>query len=84
MTPIHVPDAQKNMISCVKEYERLAVEAIMRKDKFLAIRALMAHPLIGSGRWPKSWLASISTKHSLATGNDRSRGVEWRPRPDFA
>ena len=36
------------MISCVKEYERLAVEAIMRKDKFLAIRALMAHPLIGS------------------------------------
>ncbi|MDL4616313.1 glycoside hydrolase [Citrobacter amalonaticus] len=48
VTPIHVPDAQKNMISCVKEYERLAVDAIMRKDKFLAIRALMAHPLIGS------------------------------------
>lgn len=48
VTPIHVPDAQKNMISCVKEYERLAVAAIMQKDKSLAIRALMAHPLIGS------------------------------------
>ena len=43
-----VEDAQKNMISCVKEYERLAVDAIMHKDKSLAIRALMAHPLIGS------------------------------------
>lgn len=48
VTPVHVPDAQKNMISCVKEYERLAVAAIMQKDKSLAIRALMAHPLIGS------------------------------------
>ncbi|WP_410750183.1 glycoside hydrolase [Citrobacter sp. U14242] len=48
VTPKHVPDAQKNMISCVKEYERLAVAAIMQKDKSLAIRALMAHPLIGS------------------------------------
>lgn len=48
VTPLHVPDAQKNMISCVKEYERLAVAAIMQKDKSLAVRALMAHPLIGS------------------------------------
>lgn len=48
VTPVHVPDAQKNMISCVKEYERLAVAAIMQKDKSLAIRALMAHPLVGS------------------------------------
>lgn len=48
ITPIHVPDAQKNMISCVKEYERLAVEAIIKKDRALAIRAMMAHPLVGS------------------------------------
>ncbi|MFZ3391087.1 glycoside hydrolase [Buttiauxella gaviniae] len=48
VTPVHVPTAQKNMISCVKEYERLAVEAILKQDKTLAIRALMAHPLIGS------------------------------------
>ena len=48
VTPQHVPLAQKNMISCVKEYERLAVEAILNRDRMLAVRALMAHPLIGS------------------------------------
>ncbi|TNV21207.1 glycoside hydrolase [Buttiauxella sp. B2] len=48
VTPVHVPTAQKNMISCVKEYERLAVDAILKQDKTLAVRALMAHPLIGS------------------------------------
>ena len=32
----------------VKEYERLAVAAILQRDKSLAIRALMAHPLVGS------------------------------------
>lgn len=48
VTPIHVPTAQKNMISCVKEYERLAVAAILQRDRSLAVRALMAHPLVGS------------------------------------
>lgn len=46
--PHHVPDAQKNMLSCVKEYERLAVAAILNRDRNLAVRALMAHPLVGS------------------------------------
>lgn len=46
--PLVVPDAQKNMISCVKEYERLTVAAILNKRRDLAVRALMAHPLIGS------------------------------------
>lgn len=48
VTPRYIPDAQKNMISCVKEYERLAVAAILNRDKNLAVRALMAHPLVGS------------------------------------
>ncbi|MEX5410768.1 family 4 glycosyl hydrolase [Atlantibacter hermannii] len=48
VTPAHVPQAQKNMIACVKEYERLGVEAILTGDRSLAVRALMAHPLIGS------------------------------------
>ncbi|WP_330984670.1 MULTISPECIES: glycoside hydrolase [Enterobacterales] len=48
VTPRHVPVAQKNMISCVKEYERLAVAAILNKDRALAVRALMAHPLVAS------------------------------------
>ncbi|WP_313079990.1 glycoside hydrolase [Atlantibacter sp.] len=48
VTPAHVPQAQKNMIACVKEYERLGVEAILTGDRSLAVRALMAHPLVGS------------------------------------
>ena len=48
VTPKHVPTAQKNMIASVKEYERLAVAAILQRDKSLAVRALMAHPLVGS------------------------------------
>ncbi|MBB3322887.1 glycoside hydrolase [Atlantibacter sp. RC6] len=48
VTPAYVPQAQKNMIACVKEYERLGVEAILTGDRSLAVRALMAHPLIGS------------------------------------
>lgn len=48
VTPAHVPQAQKNMIACVKEYERLGVQAILTGDRSLAVRALMAHPLIGS------------------------------------
>ena len=36
------------MIACVKEYERLAVEAILTQRRDLAVQALMAHPLIGS------------------------------------
>nr|WP_318383510.1 glycoside hydrolase [uncultured Enterobacter sp.] len=48
VTPIHVPDAQKNMIASVKEYERLAVKAILTQDRKMAVRALMAHPLVGS------------------------------------
>lgn len=46
--PSAVPQAQKNMISCVKEYERLAVEAILTQNRDVAVKALMAHPLIGS------------------------------------
>ncbi len=36
------------MIASVKEYERLAVAAILQQDKSLAVQALMAHPLVGS------------------------------------
>jgi 6-phospho-beta-glucosidase len=31
VTPVHVPTAQKNMIASVKEYERLAVAAILQR-----------------------------------------------------
>jgi 6-phospho-beta-glucosidase len=70
VTPKHVPTAQKNMIASVKEYERLAVAAILQRDKSLAVRALMAHPLIGSYSLAKT-LKPISTISSSPTGNKR-------------
>ncbi|MDP8079563.1 glycoside hydrolase [Phocoenobacter skyensis] len=46
--PKYIPTSQKNMISLVKEYERVAIASILQKDKKLALKALTAHPLIGS------------------------------------
>ncbi len=64
VTPVKVPTAQKNMIACVKEYERLAVAAILQQDKSLAVRALMAHPLIGSYSLAKTRSKPILTMSS--------------------
>lgn len=43
-----VPAMQKNLIRAVKDYENLTVEAIMKKDKQKAIKALTVHPLVCS------------------------------------
>ncbi len=70
VTPVKVPTAQKNMIACVKEYERLAVAAILQQDKSLAVRALMAHPLIGSYSLAKTRSKPISTMSSSPPGGN--------------
>lgn len=43
-----VPEAQYLLMRAVKRYERLAVEAILERDRDLAVEALAAHPLVGS------------------------------------
>ena len=43
-----VPEAQELLMRSVKQYERLAVEAILAKQRELAAVALMAHPLVMS------------------------------------
>lgn len=43
-----VPEAQYLLMRAVKRYERLAVEAILQRDRGLAVEALAAHPLVGS------------------------------------
>ena len=43
-----VPEAQELMMRSVKRYERLAVEAILKRDRQTAVMALMAHPLVMS------------------------------------
>ncbi len=50
-TPVQigaVPPEQYALIRAVKAYERLGVQAILQGSASLAVRALMAHPLIGS------------------------------------
>ncbi len=41
-----VPQAAFQLMEAVKNYERLAVEAILSRSRSLAVRALMAHPLV--------------------------------------
>ncbi len=43
-----VPDAVKGLISAVKTYERLAIEAAVTGDRDLALLALAHHPLVPS------------------------------------
>ncbi len=43
-----VPESQYVLMRSVKLFERLAVNAILKRDKMLAIDALTAHPLIGT------------------------------------
>lgn len=44
----NIPEMQKNLITSVKHYENLTVEAIMERDRDKAVEALTVHPLIGS------------------------------------
>ncbi len=43
-----LPQAQRSLMQAVKSYERLAVEAILKRSRKTAIQALMAHPLVVS------------------------------------
>ncbi|GLQ56368.1 glycosyl hydrolase [Devosia nitrariae] len=47
--PVHfgrMPERQSYLVQSVKNYERLAVEAIRKRDRELAVDALVAHPLV--------------------------------------
>ncbi len=49
--PIHIgdiPDHQLQLMRDVKQYERLASQAILNKSRTLAVQALTVHPLVGS------------------------------------
>jgi 6-phospho-beta-glucosidase len=43
-----IPESQELLIRSVKAYERLVVEAVQKRSRRTAIRALVAHPLIRS------------------------------------
>ena len=44
----NIPKTIFNLIATMKEYERLSVKAILTKDKKLAVKALMANPLVAN------------------------------------
>ncbi|MDD4080479.1 MAG: 6-phospho-beta-glucosidase [Eubacteriales bacterium] len=43
-----VPDDQAELIRRVKYYERFGAQAIIRRDRHMAVKALMLHPLVNS------------------------------------
>jgi len=43
-----IPESAYLLIRAVKRYERLAVQAILQKDRALAVEAMAEHPLVGS------------------------------------
>jgi 6-phospho-beta-glucosidase len=43
-----IPTSIMNLVSTVKEYERLSVRAILHQDRSAAVKALTVHPLVGN------------------------------------
>lgn len=44
----HIPQPIMNLIQTMKEYERTAVRAILNRDRDLAVKALLIHPLVAN------------------------------------
>lgn len=51
------------LMQSVKRYERLAVQAILKRSKLLAVEALMMHPLIGSYPLAKKLVEAFLLAH---------------------
>lgn len=69
--PIHIgaiPDSQRQLMQSVKLYERLTVRAIKAKSRTLAIRALMAHPLVVSYSRGKALVDEYLRAHAPYVG----------------
>jgi 6-phospho-beta-glucosidase len=43
-----IPEDRYLLMRAVKQYERLASQAILRRSRALAVEALAVHPLVGS------------------------------------
>lgn len=71
VTPLkvdNIDDAQKNLIRSLKVFERLTVAAIRERDKKLALKALMFHPLINSYNIAKRLLDSYLKQYKKYIG----------------
>lgn len=69
--PIHIGDIPENaylLIRTVKRYERLAVQAILQKDRELAVEAMAEHPLVGSYALGRTLVDEYLTAHRALVG----------------
>jgi 6-phospho-beta-glucosidase len=63
-----IPEAQELLIRSVKRYERLTVEAIMKRSRPKAVLALMAHPLVLSYSRAKMLVDEYLAAHAAYVG----------------
>jgi len=66
-----IPEPSLRLMQSVKLYERLAVQAITQRSTSLAVRALMAHPLVLSYSRATALVADYLQAHAGFIG-------EWK------
>ncbi len=69
--PVYVGDVPEDpylLMRAVKRYERLAAQAILQRDRALAVDALAAHPLIGSYPLARTLLDAYLEAHRPHVG----------------
>lgn len=69
--PAHVgkiPQDQLLLMQTVKRYERLGAQAILQRDRSLAVEALATHPLIGSYPLAEKLVKAFLTAHHDLVG----------------
>jgi 6-phospho-beta-glucosidase len=54
-----LPEVARGLVITMKQYERIAIEAVQKRDHTLLLRALMIHPLIPSFDVAKSLLQDV-------------------------
>ncbi len=66
--PIYIGDIPENhylLMRTVKQYERLAAEAILKHDNMIAVEAMAAHPLVGSYPLAETLVTEYIAAHRL-------------------
>ena len=64
-----IPKTIFNLIATMKEYERLSVQAILTKDKKLALKALMTNPLIANFDLASKLVSEFVAHNSQSSGD---------------
>lgn len=63
-----IPEDRLLLMRTVKQYERLAVRAILQRDRGLAVQALTVHPLVGSYPLAEKLVDRFLTTHAPLVG----------------